>query len=148
MATTRYSRVKPRALKISFYNADGGIHKQKDELHSFLRENQIDILLAQETHLKPSHRDPKIANYRIIRNDRTTGAGGGTLIYYKRSLHCIPMDTPPLKDLEASVCRIAMTGHQPITVASVYLPPPRRRTRGPQPLPRSSIRVTWKPSSP
>ncbi|CAK1596835.1 unnamed protein product [Parnassius mnemosyne] len=80
-------------------------------------------MLVQETFLKPSVRDPKIANYTLVRNDRLTGPKGGTLIYYKRSLHCIPLDTPPLANLEASVCRIALTGHPPVIIASAYQSP-------------------------
>ncbi|CAH2097930.1 unnamed protein product [Euphydryas editha] len=80
-------------------------------------------MLVQETLLKPSHRNPNIQNYRIIRNDRATARGGGTVIYYKRSLHCVPLDPPPLEGIEASMCQVSLTGHQPITIASVYLSP-------------------------
>lgn len=91
--------------------------------------HQVDIMLVNETFLKPSRRDPKIANYRLVRDDRTTGPMGGTLIYYKRSLHCIPIDTPPLISLEASCCRLSMSGHQPITIVSCYCSPTKRLYR-------------------
>ena len=87
------SRIKPKALSIAFFNANG-LRDQRDEVHDFLSAHQIDIMLVQETFLKPSIRDPKIAGYSLVRNDRLTSAKGGTLIYYKRSLHCIPIDPP------------------------------------------------------
>jgi hypothetical protein len=114
-------RIKPRSLTLAFFNARG-LKRQRDEIHQFLVDHQVDILLVQETFLTPSIRDPKVSNYNIIRNDRTRSQRGGTLIYYRRSLHCVPMDPPPnLTDIEVSVCRLAMTGHQPITIISGYL---------------------------
>lgn len=113
-------RIKPRSITLAFFNADG-IRNQRDEVSQFLTEHQVDILLVQETKLSPSIRDPRIANYNLIRNDRPTAAGG-TLIYYKRSLHCVPIDPPPLTDMEVSLVRLAMTGHRPILIASAYIP--------------------------
>ena len=115
-------RTKPRSLKLGFFNANGITH-QRDEIASFLRDHQLDILLIQESFLKPHNRDPKIANYRLVRNDRDRCHKGGTLIYYKRTLYCIPMDPPPLSRLEVSMCRLGMTGHQPINIVSAYIPP-------------------------
>ncbi|CAH2098518.1 unnamed protein product [Euphydryas editha] len=31
---------------------------------------------------------------------------GGTIIYYKTSLHCVPLDLPTLNSIEASMCRV------------------------------------------
>lgn len=114
-------RIKPRSLNICTYNASGLID-QISEVREFVVKHQIDILLIQETFLKPSIRDPKIANYNIIRNDRAT-ALGGTVIYYRRSLHCVPLDPPQLTNIEATVCHIGMTGHQSIVLVSAYLSP-------------------------
>ncbi|KAI8427039.1 hypothetical protein MSG28_014680 [Choristoneura fumiferana] len=59
----------------------------------------------------------------MVRDDRTHNRLGGTLIYFKRSLHVVPLVRPTLTNMEVSTCRIAMTGHRPITLVSVYLPP-------------------------
>lgn len=115
-------RLKPTALRLGFFNANG-LKSQRDEIATFLRDHRIDVMLIQESFLKPHVRDPKIANYRLVRNDRSRCHKGGTLIYYKGSLHCIPMDPPPLKHLEVSVCRLGMTGHSAVTLVSAYLPP-------------------------
>lgn len=124
MANTPSTRVKPRSLTVAFFNAFG-LKRQRDEVAVFLRDHLVDILLVQETLLKSSTRRLNIANYNTIRDDRPTTHGGGTAIYYKRSLHCMPIDTPQLESAEASVCRLAMTGHQPITIASFYHSPNR-----------------------
>lgn len=118
------ARIKPRSLSLATFNA-AGLSRQLDLVVQFLRVHPVDILLVQETFLKPSQRDPRVPNYNLIRNDRLT-ALGGTLIYYKRSLHCVPLDPPALDEIEASMCRISMTGHQSITLASVYLSPKGR----------------------
>lgn len=115
-------KLKPRSVALAFFNANG-LHRQRDLVKDFCQTHQVDVMLVQETLLKPSKSDPRIANYAVVRNDRTTNAGGGTLIYYRRSLHCVSIDTPPLTNIEASCCRLAMNGHQPIILASCYLPP-------------------------
>ncbi|GBP03445.1 Nucleic-acid-binding protein from transposon X-element [Eumeta japonica] len=49
--------------------------------------------------------------YVQLRTDRTH-ASRGTALYYSRSLHCCPIDIPPLINMEATGCRLAMTGHR------------------------------------
>ncbi|CAH2092496.1 unnamed protein product [Euphydryas editha] len=117
-------RTKPRSLSLVTFNANGLV-RQIDLVREFLREHPVDVMLVQETFLKPSNRDPKAPNYHLIRNDRVP-ARGGTAIYYKRSLHCILLDPPALSKIEASMCRVSLTGHQPITLASVYLSPSKQ----------------------
>ncbi|XP_037299029.1 uncharacterized protein LOC119190705 [Manduca sexta] len=117
------SRLKPRSLRVGFFNLNG-LRGQRAKLSDFVRDHKLDVFLLQETFLKPSQRSPKLPNFNLVRNDRTKGPKGGTLIYYKRSLHCIPLDPPEsVSNIEASVCRLSMTGHPPITLISAYLSP-------------------------
>ncbi|GBP62133.1 Probable RNA-directed DNA polymerase from transposon BS [Eumeta japonica] len=98
-------------------------------------EYGIDIALIQETYLKPNRpRACAIAGYVQLRTDRTNARRGGTALYYSRSLHCSPLTIPPLINMEATGCRLAMTGHRTIVVVSVYLPSPK-------PLLRSDLRA-------
>ncbi|GBP97768.1 hypothetical protein EVAR_97628_1 [Eumeta japonica] len=53
----------------------------------------------------------------------------GTALYYRRSLHCGPINIPPLTNMEATGCRLAMTGHSTLVIVSVYLPSPKRLLR-------------------
>ncbi|CAH2088193.1 unnamed protein product [Euphydryas editha] len=42
----------------------------------------------------------------------TAKAHGGTVIYYKRSLHYESLDSPRLSSIEASNSQVSLTGHQ------------------------------------
>ncbi|GBP00170.1 hypothetical protein EVAR_62499_1 [Eumeta japonica] len=100
-----------------------------------MSEYGIDIALIQETFLKPNRpRACAIAGYVQLRTDRTYDRKGGTALYYSRSLHCCPIKIPPLVNMEATGCRLAMTGHRTIIIVSVYLPSPK-------PLLRSDLRA-------
>ncbi|GBP47450.1 Probable RNA-directed DNA polymerase from transposon BS [Eumeta japonica] len=95
-----------------------------------MSENSIDIALVQETYLKPNR--PKacsIAGYVQLRTDRTYSSKGGTALYYRRSLHCGPINIPPLTNMEATGCRLVMTGHSILVIVSVYLPSPKQLLR-------------------
>ncbi|GBP01121.1 RNA-directed DNA polymerase from mobile element jockey [Eumeta japonica] len=50
----------------------------------------------------------KLRNYVQLRTDRLGTSGGGTVLYYKRSLHCCPVDAPQLINLEVTACKLAM----------------------------------------
>ncbi|GBP51751.1 RNA-directed DNA polymerase from mobile element jockey [Eumeta japonica] len=92
--------------------------------------NSIVIAPIQETYLKPNR--PKtcsIAGYVQLRTDRTYSSKGGTALYYRRSLHCGPINIPPLTNMEVTGCRLAMTGHSTLVIVSVYLPSPKRLLR-------------------
>ncbi|GBP96590.1 RNA-directed DNA polymerase from mobile element jockey [Eumeta japonica] len=56
-------------------------------------------------------------------------SGGGTVLYYKRSLHCCPVDTPQLINLEVTACKLAMSGHGTLIIVSVYLPSSKQLLR-------------------
>ncbi|GBP39346.1 hypothetical protein EVAR_24327_1 [Eumeta japonica] len=91
-----------------------------------MSENSIDIALVQETYLKPNR--PKacsIAGYVQLRTDRTYSSKG-----YRSVLQTLPtlwpINIPPLTNMEATGCRLAMTGHSTLVIVSVYLPSPKR----------------------
>ncbi|GBP77301.1 hypothetical protein EVAR_31733_1 [Eumeta japonica] len=65
---------------------------------------------------------------------RTYARTGGTALYYSRLLHCCTITIPPLMNMKATGCRLAMTGHRTIVVVSVYL-------SSPKPLHRSDLRT-------
>ncbi|GBP40337.1 hypothetical protein EVAR_86483_1 [Eumeta japonica] len=91
-----------------------------------MSEYGIDIALIQEIYLKPNRpRACAIAGYVQLRTDWTYVRRGGTALYYSRLLHCCPLIIPHLINMEATGCRLAMTGHRTIVVVSVYLPSPK-----------------------
>ncbi|CAK1588831.1 unnamed protein product [Parnassius mnemosyne] len=118
-----HGRIKPKGLSLISFNIRG-LRNNLPELKLFLKDREADFLLLQETNLK--HTDNKglsIKNYSLLRNDRHDRRGGGTAIYYKKTLHCSLIDTPQLTNMEATLCRISMTGHQSLVIASCYIPP-------------------------
>ena len=94
-------------LNIISWNANS-VKGKMGELKEFLYEAEVDILLIQETFLKPT--DPlKVPNYNIYRNDRLTGRGGGTAVIIKRNIEHHRLETPPITGMEATVIE-ARTG--------------------------------------
>ncbi|GBP53666.1 RNA-directed DNA polymerase from mobile element jockey [Eumeta japonica] len=122
-ATISIGRHKPKSISLISFNARG-LESNIVELGKCATEYSADVILVQETFLKPNRpRACKLANYIQVRNDRLNAPKGGTAVYYKRKLYCCPVDTPPLINIEASACRLAMTGHGTLIIVSVYLPP-------------------------
>ncbi|GFW91862.1 hypothetical protein TNCV_4080221 [Trichonephila clavipes] len=62
------SRSSPIDLSLCSWNANG-LLKRRIELRIFIKKHSPDIILIQETHLRPSH-SFNIANYHCYRNDR------------------------------------------------------------------------------
>ncbi|GFW14325.1 probable RNA-directed DNA polymerase from transposon X-element [Trichonephila clavipes] len=73
-------------LSLCSWNANGILNKII-EFKLFEEKYDPDILLVQETHLRPTH-NINIKNYICYRNDRITNgpATGGTLIFIKNSI--------------------------------------------------------------
>ncbi|GFU16756.1 probable RNA-directed DNA polymerase from transposon X-element [Trichonephila clavipes] len=86
----------PIGLSLCSWNANGLLRKYA-ELRIFIEKHSPDILLIQETHLRPSH-NLNIANYTCHRNDRISDGprtAGGTLILVKNSLNFKLAIEPP-----------------------------------------------------
>lgn len=109
-----------RHLRLAFWNADG-VWEQRLQLKHFLKEQKIDILLLNESHLKPRH-NLKIQNYDIIRTDRD-GPKGGTAIIIKSLLPYTNLQLPPLQSIEATAISLLTPG-QPIHLIAAYKSPP------------------------
>ncbi|GFU78052.1 probable RNA-directed DNA polymerase from transposon X-element, partial [Trichonephila clavipes] len=111
----------PIGLSLCSWNANGILSKLT-ELNIF-----IDLILIQETHLRPSH-NINIANYTCYRNDRPTSsdnnrAFGGTLILVKNAINHFSLPTPPMQTIEATIVILTPFDHDPISIVSVYIPP-------------------------
>ncbi|GBP42264.1 hypothetical protein EVAR_16360_1 [Eumeta japonica] len=86
-----------------------------------MSENSIDIALVQETYLKPNR--PKacsIAGCVQLRTDRTYSSGGYRSVLQTLPTLC-PINIPPLTNMEATGCRLAMTGHSTLVIVSTRL---------------------------
>ncbi|GFT01441.1 hypothetical protein TNCV_3215361 [Trichonephila clavipes] len=116
----------PIGLSLCSWNANGLLSKLT-ELKIFTEQHSPDLILIQETHLRPSH-NINIANYTCYRNDRPTSsdnnrAFGGTLILVKNAINHYSLPTPPMQTIEATIVILTPFDHDPISIVSVYIPP-------------------------
>jgi hypothetical protein len=87
------SKFKPTSLQIAFWNAGGTVNRDKKEIIHFLEEHDIDILLVNETWLKPHH-NINFPNYSTYRTDRLSDKGGGTAVIIKSKIDHCPSHRP------------------------------------------------------
>ncbi|GFW76689.1 RNA-directed DNA polymerase from mobile element jockey [Trichonephila clavipes] len=110
-------------LSLCSWNANG-IKSKIHEFKFFVEKHCPDVILIQETHLRPSQRI-NINNYNCYRNDRITDgtASGGTLILIKNTIpHFTPPPTP-LQHIEATIITLDPPNINPLTITSIYIPP-------------------------
>ncbi|GFT46861.1 probable RNA-directed DNA polymerase from transposon X-element [Trichonephila clavipes] len=94
-------------------------------MRDFIDKHAPDLLLLQETHLRPEH-SFSIPNYICYRNDRPNSAHGwgGTAILIKRNISHFHVPTPPLRTgVEATLVALTPNDQEPFLVASIYIPP-------------------------
>ena len=114
-------RVKSKSLRVVTVNFQS-IYNKKDELSSFLIENDIDIVLGSETHLSPSINNTEIPPppmYTCYRRDPADG-WGGVIIIIKKSLTVEEIKI----NKECGMVAIKVETYQKIVIfASCYRPP-------------------------
>lgn len=116
--------VPPQSLRVVSWNANG-ISSKIIETTDFLIQHDVDVLLLQETHLRPCN-PLKFPNYTVYRSDRLVGRGGGTAIAIRNSLpHSLPDPQIILSQAEATSIFIPNTHFQHLQLSSVYLAPTR-----------------------
>ncbi|GFV74347.1 probable RNA-directed DNA polymerase from transposon X-element [Trichonephila clavipes] len=111
-------------LSLCSWNANGLLSK-RNEFKLFVEKYSPDIILVQETKLRPMH-NIRIANYTCYRNDRVAdghAAGGGTLILIKNSINHFNPQIPQLQYSEATIVTINPPNFIPLTIISIYIPP-------------------------
>lgn len=108
------------SLKIAFWNANGVRTKQTELLH-FLQDQKVDVLLLNETHLKPCY-SLSLQNYNTYRTDRLTTPGGGTAVLVKKHLQSYELPDKSTPDLETT--RVVLkTGRTRLALIAAYLSP-------------------------
>ncbi|GFY15052.1 probable RNA-directed DNA polymerase from transposon X-element [Trichonephila clavipes] len=99
----------------------------------FIDKHAPDLLLLQETHLRPEN-SFSIPNYICYRNNRTNSARGwgGTAILIKRNISHFHVPYPTLlTGVEATLVELTRTDQEPFLVVSIYVPPnPNYRNLG------------------
>ena len=108
-----------RTIRLTAWNANG-LWAQLPTFKHFRKENNIDIALINETHLKPYYKF-KIRNYQIIRTDRP-GIKGGTAIIIKSHIPYENITIPKLQTIEATGIKILTKDHPLICIAAYKRP--------------------------
>ncbi|GIY65391.1 hypothetical protein CEXT_468821 [Caerostris extrusa] len=93
-----------------------------EDLKHFAEQNSLDIILIQETHLRPGSRSPKINNYNFYKTDKIFNDNtrrdmypGGTAIFIKKHIphHHIP--TPDLAPLKLQLSSFTLKLHSQLS---------------------------------
>ena len=113
-------RVKSKSLKVVTVNFQS-IYNKKDELSSYLIENDVEIVLGSETHLSPSVNSAEVLPpmYTSYRRDRADGWVGVIIISKKKlTVEEIKIN----KECEMVAIKVE-TYQKPAIFASCYRPP-------------------------
>lgn len=108
---------RPTSLATAYWNANG-IKTRKEELIEFAQRHQLDVIMVNETHLRPADRI-SLPNYITYRDDRQNNRGGGTAIFIKYSIDHYLNTTPDLNHMEATSITVR-TANGTLTLIAAY----------------------------
>ena len=115
-------RSEIKRLKVQVVNFQG-IWSKKDTLASTLDQQNVDIILASETHLSSTISTSEFLpeNYTAIRKDNDKDGYGGVAIIHKNDL--VVSEVKCGKTLEMVAAKIQCQGRKPVVFCSVYRRP-------------------------
>ena len=120
----RYLMFVFMGLNIMIWNSQG-VRSKREELELYLKENHFDIVALNETFLTKKI-DFKIQGYDTIKNDPSTGVGGGVAFLIKHGLvvnnEYRNTDFNIITDNEALVIDIDLCNNQNLILATIYCP--------------------------
>ena len=101
------------------------IRPKRKELELYLKENVIDIIALNETFLNKKL-NFHISGYDTVRNDRSTGQGGGVAFLVKHGLvinkEYRNSDFNIITEKEALAINLELFNNQNLTLATIYCP--------------------------
>lgn len=118
---SNFNRVMLSDLKVVSWNANG-VFSQKYELLEYLEEDSPDIVLVNETHLKPTMAFT-ICNYKVYRQDRTHAIKGGVAILIKSYIKHTFIGTIQTVNIENISIKFPLENNEPITLTAAYISP-------------------------
>ena len=121
-SSAKMSSEDKESLRVIQWNAEA-ISTKLFELKARLQEEDIDVCLVQESHLKEKNQTPYIDGYMTIRADRTVAQHGGLLSFVKKSLVVEDLGSVAINATETSSFRIRMGKNKWIHLTNVYVPP-------------------------
>ncbi|MCP3662806.1 MAG: hypothetical protein GY696_09960, partial [Gammaproteobacteria bacterium] len=104
-------------LKILQWNCNG-IRSKNAELIPFIDENQIKVVVIQETKLSENSTPPVIPNFTLVRKDRRENGGGLAIFVHKSILFAQASDLPEDGHTESNGIQIG-----DIKIRNIYIPP-------------------------
>jgi len=115
-----------KGLHIGHINLNG-ISNKIDELRDFLVKTKFLVCGVTETKLRPAQQTStvNIPGYNILRFDRETRAGGGSIIYIEDNLKNLPLVYNvkfPL-EVEVNCVQLFPNFRKPLIVVIIYNPP-------------------------
>lgn len=115
----QYNSTKNR-LQIMHWNCQGITEYSKAiELQLFLKEHSIDLLMLNETFLKPQHK-LVLPGYKIYRNDRETHGGGVAIAVRTSIIH--RLQKPFLTKTFENICVSIKIGNKEVLFIAAYCP--------------------------
>lgn len=113
------TRKNKEAMKIATWNCNGK-RGRKDELSIFLQEEEVEIMLLQETRLR--QRDAlRMTSYQTFRKDRTGQTEGGVAILVKNRYTAREVQVET--QIEVIAVEIMVHGRKLIRIMSAYNKP-------------------------
>lgn len=107
--------------RIATYNVRGlCTHAKKQEIITFINDNDIDIMLLQETMLKCHHK-VFVPGYSSVRLDRENQNGGGLIILIRHGIPYTPIDTKIYTAFEHITIKIGH-GNNAQLLTNIYIP--------------------------
>ena len=118
-----YKEFNGNGLNIAQLNVNS-ILKHIDEIKSLVQHNNMHLLALNETKVDESIFDDEIniANYSLLRKDRTR-QGGGVAIYIHKSLHYEKLSHESMNELEVIAIKVYLKKSKPIVLSTWYRPP-------------------------
>ncbi|GIX72889.1 RNA-directed DNA polymerase from mobile element jockey [Caerostris extrusa] len=131
-------KVLPSIKELWSWNANGLLNKIS-VLQVFADQHSPDVILVQETHIRPGTNPPNLPNYIFYRNDfilsdnrRRYSYPGGTGIFIKRHIPHQHIPTPPLATIQATIIQVNFPN--PTAFISTYIPPQKKNPSNPNRL--------------
>ena len=106
-------------LRVAQWNAEG-IQKKKPELQAFLRNNNIDVICIQETHLTEKLRF-FVRGYKTFRQDRKDRHKGGILTLTKLSIPAVETTRSAVEEPEHLTVKLLLQDEE-ILITNYYSP--------------------------
>ena len=120
------------SIRMLQWNANG-LKTKMVELADAVKKLKIDILLIQESKLRPNDKSPSLPGYSEVRKDRGTDKGGGLVTFVKDDIPFITVDhssAAPGSLLESLTVKLKTSPNSHLSFTNVYCPPTRGDRRG------------------